>query len=129
MEQLHKRTCFTPINIADLTPEEKKQVMDSLIFLVEKKGGTVKGQTCANGSIQRAWTDKDDTTSPTVASESIMLIATIEAKENRDVATIDIPNAFIQTPVKRKKGKKRMRQVGNVEIPQQAFMAVLKLND
>ena len=30
---------------------------------------------------------------------------------------------------KQKKGKKRMRQIGNVEVPQQAFMAVLKLND
>jgi GTP-binding protein LepA len=30
---------------------------------------------------------------------------------------------------KQKKGKKRMRQVGNVEVPQAAFMAVLKLND
>lgn len=29
---------------------------------------------------------------------------------------------------KQKKGKKRMRQVGNVEVPQQAFMAVLKLD-
>ena len=30
---------------------------------------------------------------------------------------------------KQKKGKKRMRQIGNVEIPQEAFMSVLKLND
>ncbi|ATA73438.1 translation elongation factor 4 [Capnocytophaga cynodegmi] len=30
---------------------------------------------------------------------------------------------------KQKKGKKRMRQIGNVEVPQSAFMAVLKLND
>ena len=30
---------------------------------------------------------------------------------------------------KKKRGKKRQRQVGNVEIPQKAFMSVLKLDD
>ena len=29
---------------------------------------------------------------------------------------------------KQKKGKKRMRQIGRVEVPQSAFMAVLKLD-
>jgi GTP-binding protein LepA len=30
---------------------------------------------------------------------------------------------------KQKEGKKRMRQVGSVDVPQQAFMSVLKLDD
>ena len=30
---------------------------------------------------------------------------------------------------KQKEGKKRMRQIGNVEVPQKAFMSVLKLDD
>ena len=34
-----------------------------------------------------------------------------------------------ETTRKAEKGKKRMRQVGNVEVPQEAFMAVLKIDN
>ena len=40
--------------------------------------------------------------------------------------TEEISNA--EYIVEQKKGKKRMRQVGNVEIPQSAFMAVLQID-
>ena len=36
--------------------------------------------------------------------------------------------ALIKSLHRKPKGKKRMRQVGNVEVPQTAFLAVLKLD-
>jgi hypothetical protein len=39
---------------------------------------------------------RKDAASPTAALESIMITGVIKAKEERDVMTCDIPNAFIQ---------------------------------
>jgi hypothetical protein len=41
---------------------------------------------------------KEEASSRTVAIESIVLTGIIDAKEKRDVMTLDIPNAFVQTP-------------------------------
>ena len=40
---------------------------------------------------------KEDTASPTVATESLILSCMIDAFEHRDTGTIDIPGAFLQT--------------------------------
>ena len=53
----------------------------------------------AGGNKQRVNINKEDAASPTAALESILLNATIDAKEGRDVAIIDIPNAFVQTRI------------------------------
>ena len=39
---------------------------------------------------------KEDATSPIVFLEAVLLTCVMEANENRDVAIIDIPNAFVQ---------------------------------
>ena len=61
----------------------------------EKKGGTLKGRTCADGRKQWEHVKKEDAASPTVSLEVVMLTCIMEAKENQDVAIIDIPNAFV----------------------------------
>ena len=99
MKQLNDRRAFIPIDPNALSASERKKVLESLIFLVQKKDGRVKARTCANGSVQRGWMDKVDAANPTAMVESIFLTTIVEAKEGRRVITVDIPNAFIQTDV------------------------------
>jgi hypothetical protein len=40
---------------------------------------------------------------PTIITEAVMLLCIIDAKEERDVTIINIPNAFIQTWVEDKR--------------------------
>jgi hypothetical protein len=42
---------------------------------------------------------KDETTSPTVMNENVFITACIDAHEERDVATVDVPGAFLHTHV------------------------------
>ena len=97
MDQLHRRNCFTPIDVADLTIDERRKTVDALMFLGEKRDKTVKGRMVYNGKPTREWLSREESTSPTAALESILLTAIVDAKEGRDVMTADIPNAFIQT--------------------------------
>jgi hypothetical protein len=94
------------LNDREVLNQRKTQALESLIFLVEKKNNTIKGRTCANGTVQREFVSREDATSPTVPTESIILTATIEPEEGRHIMTIDILNAFVQTELDLKKEKK-----------------------
>jgi hypothetical protein len=50
----------------------------------------------AGGNKQRDYISKEDASSPTIATEAILLSCIIDAEEGRDVTVIDIPNTFIQ---------------------------------
>ena len=88
-----------PILPEDITQIEKQKAMNSLIFLTEKKDGTIKARACANGSSQRKFIMKEEAASPTVTTEGLLTTCIIDAKQNRDIVTLDKPNAFVQTPL------------------------------
>jgi hypothetical protein len=112
LSQLHFRDTFEPIKPKDLNEEERLQVLESHLFLKEKRDTTVKGQMVARGNKQRGTIDKQDASSPTAALKSVLLTAVINAKEGRDMAVIDIPNAFFQTRLQNEEDKAVMRLRG-----------------
>ena len=77
-------------------------VLELHIFLTQKRTREIKGQTVAGGSKQREYIDKEDASSPTIATESVILTSVVDAVEEREMAVVDVPNAFIQTQVKDK---------------------------
>jgi hypothetical protein len=44
MNQLHRRNCFTPISIAEMTPIKRKRAQQALMFISEKHDETIKGR-------------------------------------------------------------------------------------
>jgi hypothetical protein len=104
IKQLHMRNTFKPKHWRELTADQRNTVLESHMFLKEKRDGKIKGRTVAGGDKQCAdYIAKEDASSLTVATESVLLSCIIDAEEGKDVAVIDIPAAFIQTRIEDEK--------------------------
>lgn len=97
MKQLDQLNVIEPKAASMLTRTEKKAALEYLMFLKQKRCGRIKGRGCADGRKQRVYMTKEETSFPTVTTEGLFLSCVIDAKEGRDVATTDIPGAFMQT--------------------------------
>ena len=95
LKQLHDLKVIVPIDSKAMTREEKSKALQYLMFLKKKRCGRIKGRGCADGRKQRTYLSKEETSSPTVATESVYLSCVIDADEGRDVAIVDIPGAFL----------------------------------
>ena len=83
-----------------LSKEKFENVLESHLFLKQKRDETIKGKMVAGGNKQRGTIDKEDAASQTAALESVLLTYAIDAAEERDVAVIDVLNAFIHNRFK-----------------------------
>jgi hypothetical protein len=102
MKQLHRRNSFKPVHWSELSDKQRAMVLKSHMFMKQKQTGEIKGKTVAGGNKQKGFIDKEDASSPTVATESVVLTSVIDAKEDRESAVVNVPNAFIQTVVEDK---------------------------
>ena len=97
LSQTHNRDVLEPQDPNELTQEEKRNSLESHLFLEEKKNKEIKGRIVGGGNKQRSYTPKQEASSPTSHIESIFCTSVIDSEEGRDVAVADIPNAFVQT--------------------------------
>ena len=51
------------------------------MFIKEKRNATIKARGCVDGRSQREYTDKADTSSPTVSPEAMLLTCVTDVKE------------------------------------------------
>ena len=71
--QLHKWTVMKPKHPKDLTTEQWREALAYLMFLKQKRCGTIKTRGCADGRKQRDKITKQESASPTVATESVFI--------------------------------------------------------
>lgn len=95
--QMHDLEAFFPRDPKTMTREQRVRALSSLIFLKEKDSGEIKSGTCINGVPQRAYIKKEDAASPTASTDSVFMVGAINAYEERDTVTADLPGAFLNT--------------------------------
>jgi hypothetical protein len=69
MKQLHFRNTFKPKHWQELSQVQRQTVLESHMFLKQKRDGKIKERTVVGGNNQRDYISKEDASSPTVATE------------------------------------------------------------
>jgi hypothetical protein len=101
IQQIDQKGSFIGVKASDLSKEQLRRAIRSQLFFKAKylpngEFDKLKARLVAGGHMQ----DRelyDDVSSPTATTESIMMVATIAAKQRRYVITVDVGAAFLQS--------------------------------
>ena len=97
MKKLHIIEVEQPYNSNVLAKKENKKSLKYLMFLEQNHCIRIKGRRCSDGRNQRIYKTKEETISPTVATDSMLLSCVIDAKDNWYIVTWNIPGLFMQS--------------------------------
>ena len=86
---------FGPLHSKDLTAKQRGAALRTVNLIKEKRGGALKGRSCANGQPQRALYAKEESASPTLSTDALMFSLIFKPFEVRDVATADVVGAYL----------------------------------
>lgn len=93
--QLHNLAVFDRQDAAKLTKEQKQSALQAMSMIKEKRCGKIKRQTVADGRSQQSLYSKEERVLHTVFTSALMLLIMINAKEGRDVATVDVAGVYL----------------------------------
>ena len=102
-KQLDDMKVFGRARKIDLTTDNKRRALQAINLIKEKHCGKIKGRTCADRRPQRAYTPREEASSPTTALEPLMATLLIDAREERDVAIFDVPGAYLHAELPKDK--------------------------
>mmetsp|Transcript_7190 Transcript_7190/g.15685 ORF Transcript_7190/g.15685 Transcript_7190/m.15685 type:complete len:221 (-) Transcript_7190:165-827(-) len=97
MKQLHDRKVPIPVDPSKLARGSKSAALRYLMFLKRKRDGTIKGRGCADGRPQRAYINKEESSSPT-----ILLAKNGRGSSSKRTRHINIRYFFITDRIRRK---------------------------
>lgn len=80
IKKLNDRVTFRPIHPHQLTELEKKGAIECLMFLVQKRDDYIKARTCAVGTPQRQYIERNKIASPTASTDGIFITGVIAAR-------------------------------------------------
>jgi hypothetical protein len=103
IKQLLDKQVFHPVLRRNLTTNQNKSIIPSSCFIKHKYRPDGSYEKCkarlVAGGHRQDRTLYEDVSSPTVKSQSVLMVAALAASEHRSVATIDVSGAYLHAPI------------------------------
>ena len=95
----NEKRVFIPVMTTELTRKQKREALRIVSLIKKKRCGKIKARIYADGRKRRKYVEKESVASPTVHLESLFATLAIDAREHRNVATVDVGGAFLLSKV------------------------------